>query len=56
MEAMVSNSSACPTTKLTGAGRPVIFIERELIEYLRELHSFWVKLTSLLGIGESTLR
>ena len=39
-EATVSNSFACPTTKLAGAGagRPVIVIEREQIEFLRKLH------------------
>ena len=55
-EATVSNSFACPTTKLTGVGRPVIVIEREQVEFLRELHFSWVKITSLLGISESTLR
>ena len=38
VEAKISNSFACPTTKLTSAGRPVIVIEREQIEFLRELH------------------
>ena len=44
-KATVSNSFACPTTKLAGAGtgRPVIVIEREQIEFLRELHFSWVK-------------
>ena len=46
VEAMVSNSFACPTTKLTGAGRPVIVIEREQIEFLLELHFSWVKSAS----------
>lgn len=56
VEAKISNSLACPTTKLTSAGRPVIVIEREQIEFLRELHFSWVKIASLLGISESTLR
>ena len=56
VEATISNSFACPTTKLTSAGRPVIVIEREQIEFLRELHFSWVKIASLLGISESTLR
>lgn len=56
VEAKISNSFACPTTKLTSAGRPVIVIEREQIEFLRELHFSWVKIASLLGISESTLR
>ena len=56
VEATESNSFACPITKLTGAGRPVIVIEREQIEFLRELHFSWVKIASLLGISESTLR
>ena len=43
VEATVSNSFACPTTKLTGAGRPVIVIEREQNEFLRELHFSRVK-------------
>ena len=54
VEATVSNLFACPTTKFTGAGRPVIVIEREQIEFLCELHFSWVKIASLLGIGEST--
>ena len=56
IKATISNSFACPTTKLTSAGRPVIVIEREQIEFLRELHFSWVKIASLLGISESTLR
>jgi len=55
-EATVSNSFVCPTTELTGAGRPVIVIERGQIEFLRELHFSWVKIASLLGISERTLR
>ena len=55
VEATVSNLFTCPTTKLTGAGRPVIVIEREQIEFLLELHFSWVKIASLLGISESTL-
>lgn len=55
-EDTVSKSFACPTNKLTGAGRPVIVVEREQIEFLRELHFSWVKIASLLGISESTLR
>ena len=55
VEATASYSFACPTTRLTGAGRPVIVIEREQIEFLRELHFSWVKIASLLGISESTL-
>ena len=43
VEETVSNSFACPTTKLTVAKRPVIVIEREQIEFLRELHFSWVK-------------
>ena len=56
VEATVSNSFACPTTKPITAGRPVIVIEREKIEFLRELHFSWVKMAGLLGISESTLR
>ena len=55
-EATVPNSFACPTTNLAGAGRPVVVIEREQIEFLRELHFSWVKIASLLGVSESTLR
>ena len=47
VEAMVSSSFACPTSKLTGEGRPVIVIERGQIEFLRELHFSWVKIASL---------
>lgn len=56
-EATVSNSFACTTTKLAGAGagRPVIVIKREQIEFLCELHFSWVKIASLLGVSESTL-
>ena len=56
VEATISNSFACPTTKLTSAGRPVIVIEREQIEFLRKLHFSWVKIVTMLGISESTLR
>ena len=56
IEATVSNSFACPTTKLTGTGRPVIIIKRKQNEFLRELRFSWVKIASLLGISESTLR
>ena len=40
VEVTVSNSFACPTTKLTGAGRPVIVIEREQIEFLSQRHTW----------------
>ena len=56
VESTTSNSFACPTSKLTGSGRPVIVVEREQIEFLRELHFSWAKIASLLGISESTLR
>ena len=56
VEATASISFACPTTKLTGSGRPVIVVEREQIEFLREMHFSWVKIARLLGISESTLR
>ena len=51
VEAMLSNLFTSPTTKLTGAGRPVIIIEKELIELLQEMHFSWVKIASLLGIS-----
>ena len=56
VESTTSNSFAGPTSKLTGSGRPVIVVEREQIEFLRELHFSWAKIASLLGISESTLR
>ena len=55
-ETMQSNSFTCPTSKLAGAGRPVIIVEREQLEFLRELHFPWAKIACLLGISESTLR
>ena len=56
LEERASNSFSCPTTKLTGGGRPVIVVQRGQIEFLRELHFSWVKIANLLGISESTLR
>ena len=56
IEATISNSFARPTAKLTSAGRPIIVIKREQIEFLNELHFSWVKIASLLGISGSTLR
>ena len=55
-ETMQSNSFTCSTSKLAGAGRPVIIVEREQLEFLRELHFPWAKITCLLGISKSTLR
>ncbi|XP_028413842.1 uncharacterized protein LOC114536687 isoform X2 [Dendronephthya gigantea] len=51
-------SFVCPTTtgQGRGPGRPALVIQREQIEFLRELHFSWAKIAQILGISESTLR
>ena len=43
-------------TVVAGRGRPFILVHREQIEFLHEVHFSWVKIASILGITESTLR
>ena len=56
VDATALSSLACTPIKLAGSGTPVIVVEREQTEFLRELHFSCVKIASLLGISESTLR
>ena len=49
-------SYACPTAAVQGPGRPALIVQREQIEFLRELHFPWTKIARILGISESTLR
>ena len=52
-------SFTCPTAAVQRPGRPALIVQREQIEFLRELHfpTFpWVKIARILGISESTLR
>ena len=49
-------SFACPTAALQGPGRPALIVQREQIEFLRELHFPWTKIARILGISDSTLR
>ena len=49
-------SFACPTATVQCPGRPALIVQREQIEFLRELHFPWTKIARILGISESTLR
>ena len=49
-------SFTCPTAAVQRPGRPALIVQREQIEFLRELHFPWVKIARILGISESTLR
>jgi hypothetical protein len=44
-----------PSSLPRGPGRPVVVIQREQIEFLRELHFSWAKIARLLGVSESTI-
>jgi hypothetical protein len=45
-----------PTATVQGPGRPALIIQHEQIEFLRELHFSWAKITQILCISESMLR
>ena len=49
-------SFACPTATTRSPGRPALIVQREQIEFLRELHFPWTKIAQILGISESSLR
>ena len=41
---------------MQGPGRHALVVQREQVEFLRELHFSWAKIARILGISESTLR
>ena len=52
----ISLSFACPTATTQCPGRPALIVQREQIEFLRELHFPWITIAQILGISESSLR
>ena len=48
-------SFKCPTATAQDQGWHALVVERDQIEFLRELHFSWAKIARILGISKSTL-
>ena len=53
--AQIQFSYIAPSSLQRSAGRPVVVIRREQIEFLRKLQFSWAKIACLLGVSESTV-